>query len=103
VKWESVPQPWLHKVSTFNAFTKGEDYPPSRPLSRWKALYHLITSATIIYWGLTVQINRATSDSQVILQVGDQIAVDVISLPMSPLMKASDQEKVVFALQGALA
>ena len=58
---------------------------------------------TAVHYPIPLNKQPAVADSQVLLPVGDQIAADVMSLPMSPLMKASDQEKVVAALQGALA
>jgi UDP-2-acetamido-2-deoxy-ribo-hexuluronate aminotransferase len=58
---------------------------------------------TAVHYPIPLNKQPAVADSQVLLPVGDQIAADVMSLPMSPLMKASNQEKVVAALQGALA
>lgn len=58
---------------------------------------------TAVHYPIPLNKQPAVADSQVQLPVGDQIAAYVMSLPMSPLMKASDQEKVVAALQGALA
>lgn len=58
---------------------------------------------TAVHYPIPLNKQPAVADSQVLLPIGDQIAADVMSLPMSPLMKASDQEKVVAALQGALA
>jgi UDP-2-acetamido-2-deoxy-ribo-hexuluronate aminotransferase len=58
---------------------------------------------TAVHYPIPLNKQPAVADSQVLLRVGDQIAADVMSLPMSPLMKAADQEKVVAALQGALA
>jgi UDP-2-acetamido-2-deoxy-ribo-hexuluronate aminotransferase len=58
---------------------------------------------TAVHYPIPLNKQLAVADSQVLLPVGDQIAADVMSLPMSPLMKASDQEKVVAALQSALA
>jgi UDP-2-acetamido-2-deoxy-ribo-hexuluronate aminotransferase len=58
---------------------------------------------TAVHYPIPLNKQPAVADSQVLLPVGDQIAAYVMSLPMSPLMKASDQEKVVAALQGALA
>lgn len=58
---------------------------------------------TAVHYPIPLNKQPAVADSQVLLPVGDQIAADVMSLPMSPFMKASDQEKVVVALQGALA
>lgn len=58
---------------------------------------------TAVHYPIPLNKQPAVADSKVLLPVGDQIAADVMSLPMSPLMKASDQEKVVAALQGALA
>lgn len=57
---------------------------------------------TAVHYPIPLNKQPAVADSQVLLPIGDQIAAHVMSLPMSPLMKASDQEKVVFALQGAL-
>jgi UDP-2-acetamido-2-deoxy-ribo-hexuluronate aminotransferase len=58
---------------------------------------------TAVHYPIPLNKQPAVADSQAMLSVGDQIAADVISLPMGPLMKVSDQEKVVAALQGALA
>jgi UDP-2-acetamido-2-deoxy-ribo-hexuluronate aminotransferase len=58
---------------------------------------------TAVHYPIPLNKQPAVADSQVLLPVGDQIAADVMSLPMSPLMKAADQEKVVAALQSALA
>jgi UDP-2-acetamido-2-deoxy-ribo-hexuluronate aminotransferase len=58
---------------------------------------------TAVHYPIPLNKQPAVADSQVLLPVGDQISADVMSLPMSPLMKATDQEKVVAALQGALA
>jgi UDP-2-acetamido-2-deoxy-ribo-hexuluronate aminotransferase len=58
---------------------------------------------TAVHYPIPLNKQPAVADSQVLLPVGDQIASDVMSLPMSPFLKASDQEKVVAALQGALA
>jgi len=57
---------------------------------------------TAVHYPIPLNKQPAVADSQVLLPVGDQIAADVMSLPMSPFMKAPDQEKVVVALQGAM-
>jgi UDP-2-acetamido-2-deoxy-ribo-hexuluronate aminotransferase len=57
---------------------------------------------TAVHYPIPLNKQPAVSDVNVLLPVGDQIAADVMSLPMSPLMKESDQEIVVAALQGAL-
>ena len=58
---------------------------------------------TAVHYPIPLNKQPAVADSNSVLPVGDRIAADVMSLPMSPLMKASDQEKVVAALHGALA
>jgi UDP-2-acetamido-2-deoxy-ribo-hexuluronate aminotransferase len=58
---------------------------------------------TAVHYPIPLNKQPAVADSQVMLPVGDQVASDVMSVPMSPLIKACDQEKVVAALQCALA
>jgi UDP-2-acetamido-2-deoxy-ribo-hexuluronate aminotransferase len=54
---------------------------------------------TAVHYPIPLNKQPAVADSSVILQVGDKVADEVISLPMSPNLTTADQDLVVAALR----
>jgi UDP-2-acetamido-2-deoxy-ribo-hexuluronate aminotransferase len=57
---------------------------------------------TAVHYPIPLNRQPAVSDPSARLLVGDLVAREVMSLPMSPALTASDQQKVAEALRGAL-
>lgn len=57
---------------------------------------------TAVHYPIPLNKQPAVADAHVNLPVGNEIAAQVMSLPMSPGLTEADQERVVAALQGAL-
>jgi UDP-2-acetamido-2-deoxy-ribo-hexuluronate aminotransferase len=57
---------------------------------------------TAVHYPIPLNKQPAVSDPAVRLPVGDLVAQEVMSLPMSPALQADDQQKVVDALERAL-
>jgi UDP-2-acetamido-2-deoxy-ribo-hexuluronate aminotransferase len=57
---------------------------------------------TAVHYPIPLNKQPAVADAVVSLPVGDEVAVQVMSLPMSPNLAASDQGLVVDALRGSL-
>lgn len=58
---------------------------------------------TAVHYPIPLNKQPAVADASVRLPVGDEISQAVLSLPMHPTLPLSDQERIVAALQAALA
>lgn len=58
---------------------------------------------TAVHYPIPLNKQPAVADASVRLPVGDEISQAVLSLPMHPKLALSDQERIVAALQAALA
>jgi UDP-2-acetamido-2-deoxy-ribo-hexuluronate aminotransferase len=58
---------------------------------------------TAVHYPIPLHQQPAVADLEARLPISDNVSVSVMSLPMSPQMKAIDQEKVVTALHRAMA
>ncbi|HGH6027436.1 TPA: DegT/DnrJ/EryC1/StrS family aminotransferase [Vibrio mimicus] len=57
---------------------------------------------TAVHYPIPLNKQPAVADSRIQLQVGDKIAEEVMSLPMHPYLRGSDQERVLQALAESL-
>ena len=57
---------------------------------------------TAVHYPIPLNKQPAVADAHVSLPVGDEIASQVVSLPMSPNLTEADQDRVVAAFKGAL-
>lgn len=57
---------------------------------------------TAVHYPIPLNKQPAVADANVALPVGDEVAAQVMSLPMSPNLAEGDQKKVVSALQEAI-
>ena len=58
---------------------------------------------TAVHYPIPLNKQPAVADANVRLPVGDEIAAQVMSLPMSPGLTETDQDRVISALAGAMA
>ena len=57
---------------------------------------------TAVHYPVPLNKQPAVADQQASLPVGDEVAQQVVSLPMHPYLKQADQEKITEQLRGAL-
>jgi UDP-2-acetamido-2-deoxy-ribo-hexuluronate aminotransferase len=94
---KATPQVEVHNISAWAQYTvrvPGRDQ-----------VQKMLSEAgvpTAVHYPIPLNKQPAVADANAHLPVGDEIAVQVVSLPMSPNLSEDDQNRVVAALKGAL-
>lgn len=94
---KATPQVEVHNISAWAQYTV-------RVLGRDQVQKTLSEAGvpTAVHYPIPLNKQPAVADAHAHLPVGDEIALQVMSLPMSPNLSEDDQNRVVAALKGAL-